>query len=126
MRKVVDVRPWVFAKLRFSPEHCKGHTCGCCEGGGECFFDAVSHVVCRCWCPPALHFHHSGNNVQNGVVAQNSFHHNHQRCLTIHDTNSLSVHDNVGYETVGHCFFLEDASEELNVVDHNLAANVRG
>ena len=49
----------------------------------------------------------------------------HDSCFTIHDSNSVLLQDNVGYETLGHCFFLEDASEELNTIDHNLAINAR-
>ena len=37
----------------------------------------------------------------------------------------MVLRDNVGFESIGHCFFLEDASEELNVIDRNLAINAR-
>ena len=47
------------------------------------------------------------------------------RCFTIHNSNQVLVKDNVGFESVGHCFFLEDATEEQNTLDHNLAVNAR-
>ncbi len=71
-----------------------------------------------------LHFHHS-LNLAYAVVKRNAFHHNHQRCFTIHDSNGVKTLDNVGHDTIGHCFFFEDASEELNVLDHNLASNAQ-
>jgi hypothetical protein len=43
------------------------------------------------------------------------------RWITIHGTNYLVVRDCVGYQSVGHGFFLEDGTEVFNVLDHNLA-----
>jgi hypothetical protein len=43
------------------------------------------------------------------------------RWLTIHGTDYLVVRDCVGYQSVGHGFFLEDGTEAYNVLDHNLA-----
>ena len=43
------------------------------------------------------------------------------RWLTIHGTNYLVVRDCVGYQSVGHGFFLEDGTEVYNVLDRNLA-----
>ena len=37
----------------------------------------------------------------------------------------LQVQDTVGYETLGHCYFLEDGGEQRNVLDHNLGLNTR-
>jgi len=45
----------------------------------------------------------------------------HNRWLTIHGTNYLVVRDNVGYQSIGHGFFLEDGTEVFNVLDRNLA-----
>ncbi|KAG9331493.1 hypothetical protein JZ751_018896 [Albula glossodonta] len=41
-----------------------------------------------------------------------SIHHSFSRCVTIRDT--------VGYDTLGHCFFLEDGIEQRNTFFHNL------
>ena len=43
------------------------------------------------------------------------------RWLTIHGTNYLVVRDCVGYQSMGHGFFLEDGTEVYNVLDRNLA-----
>jgi hypothetical protein len=45
----------------------------------------------------------------------------HNRWITIHGTDYLLVRDCVGYQSVGHGFFLEDATEQYNVFDRNLA-----
>ena len=45
----------------------------------------------------------------------------HNRWLTIHGTDYLLVRDCVGYQSVGHGFFLEDGTEQYNVLDRNLA-----
>jgi hypothetical protein len=45
----------------------------------------------------------------------------HNRWITIHGTDYLLVRDCVGYQSVGHGFFLEDATEQYNVLDRNLA-----
>ncbi|HEY4211339.1 MAG TPA: hypothetical protein VGM84_07645, partial [Steroidobacteraceae bacterium] len=39
---------------------------------------------------------------------------------TVHGTNDVRVENNVTYNTVGHCFFLEDAVETGNQFVHNL------
>ncbi|HTV51091.1 MAG TPA: hypothetical protein VME21_07880, partial [Steroidobacteraceae bacterium] len=40
--------------------------------------------------------------------------------VTVHGTNDVRVENNVTYNTVGHCFFLEDAVETGNQFIHNL------
>ena len=47
------------------------------------------------------------------------------RWLTIHGTNYLVVRDCVGYQSIGHGFFLEDGTEVYNVLDRNLAVQAR-
>jgi uncharacterized protein (TIGR03067 family) len=43
------------------------------------------------------------------------------RGVTVHGTNYFIVRDCVGYQSVGHGYFLEDGSEVFNVFDRNLA-----
>src|SRR5262249_6973535 len=43
------------------------------------------------------------------------------RWLAIHGTNYLVVRDCLGYQSLGHGFFLEDGTEGYNVLDRNLA-----
>uniref|UniRef100_A0A672Z5B6 hyaluronoglucosaminidase n=1 Tax=Sphaeramia orbicularis TaxID=375764 RepID=A0A672Z5B6_9TELE len=54
-----------------------------------------------------------------------SIHHSFSRCLTIHATNGLLVKNTVGYDTLGHCFFLEDGIEQRNTFYHNLGLLTR-
>ncbi|MCB0315665.1 MAG: hypothetical protein KDH84_20825, partial [Calditrichaeota bacterium] len=43
------------------------------------------------------------------------------RFITIHGTDYLVVRDCVGYKSIGHGFFMEDASEVNNLLENNLA-----
>ncbi|XP_013405864.1 cell surface hyaluronidase-like [Lingula anatina] len=73
-----------------------------------------------------IHFHICGDVDELGGytnptwVKDLSIHHCFSRCVTIHATNGLLVHSVVGYDTLGHCFFLEDGNEQRNTLDHNL------
>jgi hypothetical protein len=69
----------------------------------------------------ALHFHLVGDTMRGSSVVGASIWDSANRWLTIHGTNYLVVRDCVGYESVGHGFFLEDGTEAYNVLDHNLA-----
>ncbi len=48
------------------------------------------------------------------------------RWITIHGTDYLVVRDCVGYQSTGHGFFLEDGTEQFNVLDRNLAVQACG
>uniref|UniRef100_A0AAX7SH87 hyaluronoglucosaminidase n=1 Tax=Astatotilapia calliptera TaxID=8154 RepID=A0AAX7SH87_ASTCA len=78
-----------------------------------------------------LHFHMCGDVDQKGGYAEATFvdglsiHHSFSRCLTIHATNGLLVKDTIGYDTLGHCFFLEDGIEQRNTFYHNLGLLTR-
>jgi hypothetical protein len=69
----------------------------------------------------ALHFHLAGNTMRGSSVIGASIWDSANRWLTIHGTNYLVVRDCVGYQSVGHGFFLEDGTEVYNVLDRNLA-----
>ena len=69
----------------------------------------------------ALHFHLVSDTMRGSSVVGASIWDSANRWLTIHGTNYLVVRDCVGYESVGHGFFLEDGTEAYNVLDHNLA-----
>ncbi|MGE3809442.1 MAG: G8 domain-containing protein, partial [Gemmataceae bacterium] len=73
----------------------------------------------------SLHFHLVGNTMRGSSVIGNSIWDSHNRWLTIHGTNYLVVRDNVGYQSVGHGYFLEDGTEVFNVLDRNLACGAR-
>uniref|UniRef100_A0A671VZJ0 hyaluronoglucosaminidase n=1 Tax=Sparus aurata TaxID=8175 RepID=A0A671VZJ0_SPAAU len=78
-----------------------------------------------------LHFHMCGDVDQRGgyreptYVDGLSIHHSFSRCLTIHATNGLLVKHTLGYDTLGHCFFLEDGIEQRNTFYHNLGLLTR-
>ena len=44
--------------------------------------------------------------------------------MVLHGTNNLQVSQNVAYDAVGMCFYLEDGVEEENVIEYNLAAHI--
>src|SRR5262245_45312464 len=54
-----------------------------------------------------------------------AIHDTYNRCVTVHGTNFLRVENNVTYNTVGHCFFLEDGVEHGNEFVHNLGIQTK-
>ncbi|XP_069120731.1 cell surface hyaluronidase-like [Argopecten irradians] len=77
-----------------------------------------------------LHFHMcydvDGDEYPNPpYLRENSIHSTFARCVTVHGTHGLTVMDNVGYESLGHCYFLEDGGERRTVLDGNLGASTR-
>jgi hypothetical protein len=68
-----------------------------------------------------IHYHLVGNSMRGSYVLGASIWDSHNRWLTIHGTNLLVVRDCIGYQSVGHGFYLEDGTEILNVLDRNLA-----
>src|SRR5687767_1416470 len=71
-----------------------------------------------------IHWHLLGD--ANGQYIRNAaIHDTYNRCVTVHGTNFLRVENNVTYNTVGHCFFLEDGIEHGNEYVHNLAIQTK-
>ena len=73
----------------------------------------------------SLHFHLAGDTMRGSSVIGASIWNSRNRWLTIHGTNYLVVRDCVGFDSVGHGFFLEDGTEVYNVLDRNLAVRAR-
>ncbi len=71
-----------------------------------------------------IHWHLIGD-AQGQYIRNASLHDTYNRCVTVHGTNFLHVENNVTYNTVGHCFFLEDGAEHGNQFVHNLAIQVK-
>jgi len=69
----------------------------------------------------AIHFHLVRDSMRGSGVLGASVWDSHNRWLTIHGTDFLVVRDCVGYQSVGHGYFLEDATEQYNLLDRNLA-----
>ncbi len=66
-----------------------------------------------------IHWHLVGD--AKGQYIQNSaIHDTYSRCVTVHGTNFVRVENNVTYNNIGHCFFLEDGAEHGNEFVHNL------
>jgi cell migration-inducing and hyaluronan-binding protein len=67
-----------------------------------------------------IHWHILGD--ADGQYIENSaIHDTYSRCVTVHGTNNLRIQNNVTYNTVGHCYFMEDAVEHGDQFIHNLA-----
>jgi cell migration-inducing and hyaluronan-binding protein len=71
-----------------------------------------------------MHWHLVGEG-RGQYIQNSSIHDTYSRCVTVHGTNDVRVENNVTYNTVGHCFFLEDAVETGNQILHNLAVMVK-
>ncbi|HEY0395555.1 MAG TPA: G8 domain-containing protein [Candidatus Elarobacter sp.] len=71
-----------------------------------------------------IHFHLAGDG-GGSFVTGSSIHHAHNRCVTIHGTRDVRVTNDVAYDTIGHCYFLEDGGETGNVLDGNLGMLTR-
>jgi hypothetical protein len=69
----------------------------------------------------SVHFHLVGDTMRGSSVIGASIWDSANRWLTIHGTNYLVVRDCVGYQSVGHGFYVEDGTEVYNVFDRNLA-----
>ena len=68
-----------------------------------------------------LHYHLCSDSMRGSSIIGASFWDSGNRWLTVHGTNYLVVRDCVGYQSLGHGFFLEDGTEVFNVFDRNLA-----
>ena len=71
-----------------------------------------------------IHWHILGDGLGQ-YIENSSIHDTYSRCVTVHGTNNVRVENNVTYNTVGHCFFLEDAVEHGNQFIHNLAMETK-
>jgi hypothetical protein len=73
-----------------------------------------------------IHFHLVRDTMRGSGVLGASIWDSHNRWVTIHGTDHLLVRDCTGYQSRGHGFFLEDATEQWNVLDRNLAVQAFG
>lgn len=68
-----------------------------------------------------IHFHMFGN--ANGAYVKNSsIHDSYQRCIAVHGTFGTLLENNVAYNSVGHCYFLESFVEKDNRLINNIGA----
>ncbi|AMV25711.1 G8 domain protein [Gemmata sp. SH-PL17] len=68
-----------------------------------------------------IHYHLCGDTMRGSSVIGVSVWGSKNRFVTVHGTRHLVVRDCVGYDSIGHGFFLEDGTEAFNVFDRNLA-----
>src|ERR1700729_2501480 len=66
-----------------------------------------------------IHWHLIGD-AKGQYIKNSAIHDTYSRCVTVHGTNFLDIENNVTYNNIGHCFFLEDAVEHGNQFVHNL------
>jgi len=66
-----------------------------------------------------IHWHLVGD-AQGQYIRNSAIHDTYSRCVTVHGTNYVDVENNVTYNNIGHCFFLEDGVEHGNQFVHNL------
>ena len=71
-----------------------------------------------------IHWHLIGD-AKGQYIRNAAIHDTYNRCVTVHGTNFLRVENNVTYNTVGHCFFLEDGIEHGNEFVHNLGIQTK-
>jgi cell migration-inducing and hyaluronan-binding protein len=71
-----------------------------------------------------IHWHLVGDG-KGQYIKNASIHDTYNRCVTVHGTNNLRIENNVTYNAVGHCFFLEDGIETGNEFVRNLAIMVK-
>src|SRR5512143_1966138 len=71
-----------------------------------------------------IHWHLVGD-AKGQYIKNAAIHDTYNRCVTVHGTNDVRVENNVTYNIVGHCFFLEDGIEHGNEFVHNLAIQIK-
>jgi hypothetical protein len=71
-----------------------------------------------------IHWHLVGD-APGQYIENSAIHHTFSRCVTVHGTNDVRVENNVAYDNVGHCYFLEDGVEHGNQYLNNLGMLTR-
>ena len=71
-----------------------------------------------------IHWHLIGEG-KGQYIRNSAIHDTFSRCVTVHGTNNLQVENNVTFNTVGHCFFMEDGIETGNQFVRNLGIQTK-
>jgi cell migration-inducing and hyaluronan-binding protein len=71
-----------------------------------------------------MHWHLVGEG-QGQYIRNSAIHDTYSRCVTVHGTDNVRVENNVTFNTVGHCFFLEDGIETGNQFVRNLGIQTK-
>jgi cell migration-inducing and hyaluronan-binding protein len=72
-----------------------------------------------------IHWHLVGEAGEGQYIKNAAIHDTFNRCVTVHGTHKLRIENNVTYNTVGHCFFMEDGIETGNEFVRNLAIQTK-
>jgi hypothetical protein len=72
-----------------------------------------------------IHFHMARKTPYETTIASNSINESMTRWIVLHSTSGVRVANNVGYKSIGHGFYLEDATETGNIFDGNLGVFAR-
>jgi hypothetical protein len=72
-----------------------------------------------------IHWHLVGEGGEGQYIRNAAIHDTFNRCVTVHGTHKLRIENNVTYNNVGHCFFMEDGIETGNEFVRNLAIQTK-
>jgi hypothetical protein len=70
-----------------------------------------------------IHFHML-EDCPNCYFRDSSVHRSFYRCISVHGTNNMTVSENVAYDVIGYCYYLEDGVEQYNTLSYNLVSHV--
>eukprot|EP01132_Coremiostelium_polycephalum_P000662 gene662-821_t len=90
--------------------------------GAELFQMGQPHMLSRY----PIHFHMAGfvNKVGGydnpAYIRKCTVHKSFSRCYVVHGTHGLEISDNIGFDSIGHCFMMCDGIETGNIFNHNL------
>lgn len=68
-----------------------------------------------------IHFHHVLNTMDGTVINGVSVWDSHNRFITLHNSDGITIENTIGYKSIGHGFFMEDGTEENNTLVNDLA-----
>jgi hypothetical protein len=78
--------------------------------GVELFRMGQTNVLARY----PFHLHLVGDNGSRSYITDSSIHRSFFRCISLHQTSNSLVSENVAYDVIGHCYYLEEGAEENN------------
>lgn len=104
------------AETSFSGGHVMAMTGSTMQVSGVEFFRMGQHENLARY---PIHWHLVGDT-QAQYIENSAIHDTYSRCVTVHGTNNVRVQNNVAYNNVGHCYFLEDGVEHGNQYISNL------
>ena len=71
-----------------------------------------------------FHLHRLGARGKHSFIEDSAIWRSFYRGVSVHATSGARLSRNVAYDVIGHCYYLEDGSEEGNTFEYNLGAHV--